>query len=239
MSLMKVGSSPPPTFVLGAESDAAVVGRRIGAEAPLGQRDLLALRGGERCEPVEAVRLGQVRSSICAAMPANVPQALVVEIEADLVDVGVARVVVGEIPHALVTRRRVPLEGEVLARHRSHGVHDLLPVGDEGGGLPVGGPGEPPAVEFPTRTNDGAALPGRHHVLGQLQEVGVVGPRRPLAQAGPGNWAAWAGPRSWCNPNPSRPTCTTARCRPARTTNPRPRSPWRTSAVCRWRDRMS
>ena len=166
------------------------VSRARRRQTPFRQRNGLSLGGGELGEPAQPVRLREKRTELflLARRPVAVGRAvvaprLVVEVEADEVDVRVPGVVVGKIVRAAGIR--IPFEREVLTRHGTHGVDDLPPVADERGRLTDGRPREPPGVELPAETDDRIRLAARHHVPGQFPEVGVVCPCRPLLQAVP------------------------------------------------------
>ena len=131
---------------------------------------------------------------------------------------------------------RIPLEREVLARHRAHGVDDLLPVADERGRLPVGGPGEPAAVELPTQADDRTAPARPPPCPGPTSGSTSCTPRPRTLLSRLRHWHQLRG-RRWAASG--RPRSCVARILPGRhvrrrrvherrTRSPRPRNPWRT-----------
>ncbi len=145
----------------------------IGIDAPLVVGRRLAVGLGEILHPLQAVFLADLgvpgRQRI-----GGIPLQLVVEVHADDVDVGVARIGRGGI-HAEVAEVDVPFELE-LARDRAERI-DEMPIGlDELLLVPLGRPRPCRQVELlaDAHIDRAVARPAGQHGLGRFHEVGVV-----------------------------------------------------------------
>ncbi len=186
---------------------AATVSIVPNGQAPFGERHRLPVLGREVALPGESVGLAHEVVPASHRVRVIGDPALVVDVLADVVDVGIAGVGLvrrdGDLSDA-----RVPLELEVLAGHAPHRGDDLAEVGRVGGGIRGRRPLEPGPVELPSDADDRIALAAGNEVLPELREVGVVAAARSRRHGSTGggehrhgevNPAAGAGPPA-CKP---------------------------------------